>query len=525
MKKVEAEGGELILRSGNGSYAVIPKYLGGRVRSLLEQEDYEGIDQIVNTLPLEEDYAEDGTLMLPTKKKNPTDPPAGSQGLNAPPMFQPSDKTKWFSTSAGLSKYKGLVGAEADDFILGYYSNEDYGPYKKGTHEEYVKTNKILPIRKRDLPGLKERGLELPVDYEALLEGTGQSQSQNVASTNQFKTGGYVKAADGLKIPKQENKVNVPKYRTPLEELPEDFTKEFGEDIVTLPKSASLRKSDIESTVNAWNTSGREWFNNYTGAFNDKGKPVEKFEGAPYADSQGCLGSACRAQSIINPDLPSYYSIRDKNLKGAKIRTGQSGYLNNNDFPGLDSWELPSIAEHFGFGKTLLKPSVKKSDYLNKAKTEIDEERAGEFYESIEKSRNEFAKTWDNVPIGTIFNTGDADTGMTYTNSGDKISIERTEKGKTIKENIGEQAIRTRHSLTSVGIDENGDHIMYDYGNVYSVGNSGKADYYPEDFMKEKDVYYATALNEHQSWDKAKIERAKKHNRNVEYAKKSGINK
>ena len=102
--------------------------------------------------------------------------PIGGQGLGKnSTVFTPSNKTQWYPESAALSKYKSLIGSgksdEANKLIFGYYSNEPYGPYKEGTHDEYTKTGKIRPIRANDLSTLDTNKYVAPKDYTALLQG------------------------------------------------------------------------------------------------------------------------------------------------------------------------------------------------------------------------------------------------------------------------------------------------------------------------------------------------------------------
>jgi hypothetical protein len=66
MKKnfnVEAEGGELILSNKTGDHVIIPKNRRNEVKSLLKEKCFSCIDKIVNTLPIMEDYADDGTVV------------------------------------------------------------------------------------------------------------------------------------------------------------------------------------------------------------------------------------------------------------------------------------------------------------------------------------------------------------------------------------------------------------------------------------------------------------------------------
>jgi hypothetical protein len=68
--KVTAEGGELILENETGDVAIIPKKYRLEVMGMIEDGCYECIDNLVSTLPVMEDYAQDGTV-LPVKVNEP----------------------------------------------------------------------------------------------------------------------------------------------------------------------------------------------------------------------------------------------------------------------------------------------------------------------------------------------------------------------------------------------------------------------------------------------------------------------
>lgn len=60
--KVEAEGGELVLRNNFGDYAIIPKDSRDKVKKLIEEECWSCIDDFVKDLPTYSDYAQEGSL-------------------------------------------------------------------------------------------------------------------------------------------------------------------------------------------------------------------------------------------------------------------------------------------------------------------------------------------------------------------------------------------------------------------------------------------------------------------------------
>lgn len=62
-KQVEVENKELALRNSNGDIAIIPVKYRDQVQSMMANEDYAGIDQLVSTLPKVADKAQQGTVV------------------------------------------------------------------------------------------------------------------------------------------------------------------------------------------------------------------------------------------------------------------------------------------------------------------------------------------------------------------------------------------------------------------------------------------------------------------------------
>lgn len=63
MKKIEAEGSELILRNKAGDHVIIPKKYRTEVQDMIKEGCHGCIDALVDTLPVAEDYAEDGSII------------------------------------------------------------------------------------------------------------------------------------------------------------------------------------------------------------------------------------------------------------------------------------------------------------------------------------------------------------------------------------------------------------------------------------------------------------------------------
>jgi len=68
MKKtaVEVEGGELLLMSDEGHYAVIPSKHRREIEDMVNEGCTDCINNYIQSLPQEADYAEDGTLLPAT---------------------------------------------------------------------------------------------------------------------------------------------------------------------------------------------------------------------------------------------------------------------------------------------------------------------------------------------------------------------------------------------------------------------------------------------------------------------------
>lgn len=86
MKKninIEAEGSELVLKNKAGDYVIIPKKYRLEVQDMIKENCHSCIDKLVETLPLMEDYAEDGTIVsaLYTKKTGKDWSTAKQEGL------------------------------------------------------------------------------------------------------------------------------------------------------------------------------------------------------------------------------------------------------------------------------------------------------------------------------------------------------------------------------------------------------------------------------------------------------------
>jgi hypothetical protein len=71
---IEAEGNELILKNKAGDYVIIPKKYRLEVQDMIKENCHGCIDKLVETLPVMEDYAQDGSLYPEEPSINPNNP-------------------------------------------------------------------------------------------------------------------------------------------------------------------------------------------------------------------------------------------------------------------------------------------------------------------------------------------------------------------------------------------------------------------------------------------------------------------
>lgn len=71
---IEAEGNELVLKNKAGDYVIIPKKYRTEVQDMIKEGCHCCIDNLVETLPVMEDYAEDGSLYPKEPVVNPDNP-------------------------------------------------------------------------------------------------------------------------------------------------------------------------------------------------------------------------------------------------------------------------------------------------------------------------------------------------------------------------------------------------------------------------------------------------------------------
>jgi hypothetical protein len=72
--KIEAEGSEIIMQNSNGDTIVIPKVHRQKALKYIEEGNYKAIDELAESLPFMEDYADDGSVIVPKLNEGTTEP-------------------------------------------------------------------------------------------------------------------------------------------------------------------------------------------------------------------------------------------------------------------------------------------------------------------------------------------------------------------------------------------------------------------------------------------------------------------
>lgn len=137
-KNIEVEGGELLLMSDEGHYAVIPAKYRREVMDMAKEGCDDCINSYIQSLPKESDYAEDGTL-LPK-----TDPP---NKVQLPEVTVTADKPDWLKYR---DEYMSGKPFDVDKYVEDRFNNPSgRGKIDKINPEEFKTKlrNKALKYR------------------------------------------------------------------------------------------------------------------------------------------------------------------------------------------------------------------------------------------------------------------------------------------------------------------------------------------------------------------------------------------
>lgn len=160
-KNIEVEGGEIAIRNSHGDLAIIPKDKRDWVKQKLSEGCHSCIDKLVETLPVMEDYAQDGSLYSeyltpdsPTKK-HPLDPnPDGS----LPSYFKGSKENP-----IELDEY--TVTAEAPEWVK---YRKEYVKNNPFNIDEYVENRFNNPVGREKIEKIDQEGWRKKLKQEGL---------------------------------------------------------------------------------------------------------------------------------------------------------------------------------------------------------------------------------------------------------------------------------------------------------------------------------------------------------------------
>lgn len=481
--KVEAEGQEIILRNEAGDMAIIPKALGGRIQQLLDVENYTEIDNIVNSLPSSEDYAEDGSLYIGTPLDN---TPLDKQ-------TEREDQLRGALNEAVLSKDKDAalqVGKELTNIVTRRNKIQTFNTEITDLRSS-LDSLKEAYVFKGDI---KARDEYSPV-YKQFLD---KKKELKTFESNELALGGPIKAQDGLKIEDEPPTKEKSLLESAGEFISEGVSKVTGLFTEDKPKAKTLDpKAEFESPgridISNFPTQGlttpEKLYDFYEQEVSEPGsKEKVKIKDLP-ADF-ACTGSACRA---VRHRLPEVKNARDLllDVKGGQGHTAITGTSSTSGIedPGFDAWELHPVLRQEDLGADLFTFDARnKDDSGNYIKGTAD----------FETNRAKAIANFDpsKITLGTVIGMGSAQEAG-YIKKGEKASYYY--KGK--KKSIDPDTQKSRHTSTVVGFDdESGDALIYDYGNQLRIGTSEQADFTWTEWLEEKNVNYITSLNENAQW-------------------------
>jgi hypothetical protein len=117
MPKIEAEKGELVLQSENGDVAIIPAKYRYEALGMVEDECWKCLNDLINSLPVMEDYAEDGTLIPQNSKKKVVNP---DQPVELEEFQVKAEAPKWLKYK---QEYEANTPFNIDKYVEDRYNN------------------------------------------------------------------------------------------------------------------------------------------------------------------------------------------------------------------------------------------------------------------------------------------------------------------------------------------------------------------------------------------------------------------
>jgi hypothetical protein len=101
--KVTAENNEIVMQNSNGDTIIIPKVHRQKALKYIEEGNYKAIDDLAESLPFMEDYADEGSLIVPGLEK--IDPKLVTKPPTDPPISQIHTTTNTVSDKFNLPIY------------------------------------------------------------------------------------------------------------------------------------------------------------------------------------------------------------------------------------------------------------------------------------------------------------------------------------------------------------------------------------------------------------------------------------
>lgn len=262
MKKVEVEGGELALKNSFGDIVIIPKKNRLEVEGMIKDNCWGCIDAFVDTLPVMEDYAGDGSLFPDWDKVKSTLNPKNWGVTDYTDKFPNKDKAFAAARKAGEKEY--------------LYNNVRYTTYYAGTPQQQLKetglTNEQLQnrgfISNRLAQNLHPRGYDKPVSrvYDAVVKNNKDSNRNLELNSRMDAYNLY------MGLPQTHNTFEISKYKP---------TKGKNEDVLYYKKSDNA-KSNWDTTIGSKKDS--EHMLEFIG---DDGKLVDESIKSRYDDIAG----------------------------------------------------------------------------------------------------------------------------------------------------------------------------------------------------------------------------------------------
>jgi hypothetical protein len=163
---VEVEGGELLLQSDNGSYAIIPKRERNRVMYYLKSGKQDKLNKLISKLPTEKDYAKNGTLLPPFKNKQ-----VNSFENNTLTAFNMSGKEDVVNKTPIELQQVTVKGKK--DSLLPPFTAKEGNKFEKNVRKDFNMGGTEYPVN-------KDKPIELPeatvsakraYDYEGCVTG------------------------------------------------------------------------------------------------------------------------------------------------------------------------------------------------------------------------------------------------------------------------------------------------------------------------------------------------------------------